>query len=99
MWKIRELAKKQKSLPASDPLDPNFRRLFYVRYADDYLIGIIGNKKEAESLFKEVKTFLNTRLNLEISEEKSGIHHAKEGTSFLGYVVQNYTSEHIITVH
>ena len=97
--KIRELSKKQKSLPASDPLDPNFRRLFYVRYADDYLIGIIGNKKEAESLFKEVKTFLNNRLKLEISEEKSGIHHAKEGTSFLGYVVQNYTSEHITTVH
>ncbi len=97
--KIRELSEEQKRLPASDPLDPTYRRLFYVRYADDYLIGIIGNKQEAEILFKEVKTFLNTRLKLEISEEKSGIHHAKEGTSFLGYVVQNYTSEKTVKVH
>jgi len=36
--KIRELSAKQKRLPASDPLDPTYRRLFYVRYADDYLI-------------------------------------------------------------
>ena len=97
--KIRELSEKQKRLPASDPLDPDYRRLFYVRYADDYLIGMIGNKQEAEILFSEIKTFLNTTLKLEISEEKSGIHHAKEGTSFLGYVVQNYTSEKMVKVH
>jgi RNA-directed DNA polymerase len=97
--KIRELSKEQKRLNASDPLDPTYRRLFYARYADDYLIGIIGNKQEAETVFKEVKTFLNTNLKLEIAEEKSGIHHAKEGTSFLGYVVQNYTSEKIVKVH
>ena len=97
--KIRELSKTQKRLTASDPLDPTYRRLFYVRYADDFLIGIIGSKQEAARLFREVKTFLNTTLKLDISEEKSGIHHAKEGTSFLGYVVQNYTSEKIVKVH
>lgn len=92
--KIRELSAIQKRLPSRDPLDPIYRRLFYVRYADDFLIGIIGSKQEAETLFREIKTFLNTCLKLEISEEKSGIHHAKEGTAFLGYVVQNYTSEY-----
>jgi RNA-directed DNA polymerase len=97
--KLRELSKKQKSLDASDPLDPDYRRLFYVRYADDYLIGIIGSKQEAETLLREITNFLNIHLKLEISEEKSGIHHAKEGTAFLGYVVQNYTSEKIVKVH
>jgi group II intron reverse transcriptase/maturase len=97
--KIRELSEQQKRLPASDPLDPTFRRLFYVRYADDYLIGFIGSKQEAEILFKEVKTFLDVHLKLAISEEKSGIHHAKEGTSFLGYVVQNYTDEKMVKIH
>jgi len=96
--KVQELAATQKRLPASDPLDPEYRRLFYVRYADDYLIGIIGSKQEAEKVFDEVKTFLNTRLQLAISEEKSGIHHAKEGTAFLGYVVQTYTSERKLKV-
>lgn len=97
--KIRELSEKQKRLSASDPLDATYRRLFYVRYADDYLIGMIGSKQEAETLFREIKTFLSTTLKLDISEEKSGIHHAKEGTSFLGYVVQNYTSEKTVKVH
>jgi len=93
--KVQELAALQKRLPASNPLDPDYRRLFYVRYADDYLIGISGSKQEAIAVFEEVKTFLNTKLQLTISEEKSGIHHAKEGTAFLGYVVQTYTSEHM----
>jgi Type II intron maturase len=97
--KIRELSEKQKRLPASDPLDPHYRRLLYIRYADDYLIGIIGSKQEAQSVFNEVITFLNNTLKLEISEEKSGIHHAKEGTAFLGYVVQNYSSEKRVKIH
>jgi len=96
---IKELTAKQKRLPASDSLDPNYRRLFYVRYADDYLIGIIGSKQDAEKVFYEVKDFLNTTLKLEISEEKSGIHHAKEGTTFLGYVVQNRTTGKLQTIH
>jgi len=96
---IRELSERQKHLPAGDPLDPTYRRLFYIRYADDYLIGIIGSKQEAEKVFSEITTFLNTHLKLEISEEKSGIHHAKEGTSFLGYVVQNFSSEKRVKIH
>jgi len=97
--KIRELSERQKRLPASDPLDSTYRRLFYIRYADDYLIGIIGSKHEAELVFKEIQNFLNTTLKLDISEEKSGIHHAKEGTSFLGYVVQNFSAEKLVKVH
>ena len=85
---MRELGKKQRSLPASDPLDPHYRRLLYSRYADDFLIGIIGSKHEAEVLFSEVKHFLNDHLKLAIAEEKSGIHHAKDGVPFLGYVVR-----------
>jgi group II intron reverse transcriptase/maturase len=96
--KVREFSAIQKRLPSRDPLDPNYRRLFYGRYADDFLIGIIGSKQEAETVFQEIKTFLDTHLKLKISEEKSGIHHAKEGTAFLGYVVQNYTSERKVTV-
>ena len=96
---IRELGKKQRSLPASDPLDPHYRRLFYSRYADDFLIGIIGSKHEAEVLFSEVKHFLNDHLKLAIAEEKSGIHHAKDGVPFLGYVVQNSTSDKLVKIH
>ena len=71
--KIRELSERQKRLPASDPLDPTYRRLFYVRYADDYLIGIIGNKQEAEGLLREITTFLNTSLRLETELLQTGL--------------------------
>ncbi len=93
---IRELATRQKSLPASDPLDPGFKRLHYARYADDFLIGIIGSKQEALQVFQEAQWFLNTRLKLAISAEKSGIHHANDGTTFLGYVVKNFTDEKLL---
>jgi RNA-directed DNA polymerase len=96
---IRELSAKQKRLPASNALDPNYRRLFYTRYADDTLIGIIGSKQEAEQVCSEVKTFLHTVLKLDIAEEKSGIHHAKEGTTFLGYVVQNLSNAKLLKIH
>lgn len=97
--KFHEASEQQKRLPASDPLDAAYRRLFYVRYADDDLIGIIGNKQEADDIFRTVTTFLKNTLKLEISEEKSGIHHAKEGTTFLGYVVQNFSSEKTVKIH
>jgi Type II intron maturase len=99
MQKSRELSKQQTRLPASDPLDPNFRRLFYVRYADDYLIGIIGSKQEAEQVLREVQPYLNTTLKLAIAEKKSGIHHAKDGTAFLGYEVINRTTEKLLKIH
>jgi RNA-directed DNA polymerase len=89
----------QKRTPAGDPLDPGYKRLFYVRYGDDFLIGIIGSKQEAQQVFQEATNSLNTHLKLAISEEKSGIHHAKDGTSFLGYVVQNYTDEKLLKIH
>jgi hypothetical protein len=59
----------------------------------------MGNKQEADALCREMQTFLNNHLKLDISEEQSGIHHAKEGTSFLGYEVLNSTSDKIATVH
>src|SRR5262245_51860626 len=71
----------------------------YTRYADDFLIGIIGSKQETVRMFQEVEDFLSTSLKLEVSEAKSGIHHAKEGTAFLGYVVQNYSSEKVVKIH
>ena len=42
----RALRKQQRSLPSRDPLDPGYRRLRYVRYADDILLGFAGPKAE-----------------------------------------------------
>ena len=38
---IRRLADEQLKMRYYDPQDPNFRRLQYTRYADDFLLGFI----------------------------------------------------------
>jgi group II intron reverse transcriptase/maturase len=84
---IVKAEKEQRKEPYGEPLDENFRRLQYVRYADDFVFGIIGPKSDAEFLMIEIKEFLNKELLLSIAEEKSGIKHANEGVIFLGYQV------------
>ena len=68
--------------------DPDVRRLRYVRYADDFLLGFIGPKSEAEEIKQQLRDFLRDELTLELSEEKTLITHARsEAARFLGYQV------------
>ena len=53
------------------PYDENFRRLQYVRYADDFLIGIIGAKEDAQAVKQEIGTYIAGQLKLELSDEKT----------------------------
>jgi group II intron reverse transcriptase/maturase len=86
--KIRALKKRLYQIPSRDLFDPNYRRLKYVRYADDFLIGIIGTKEEARQIKTAVSEFLQTELKLTLSEEKTLITHAVKGRArFLGYNV------------
>lgn len=84
---ISQLSAERRTAPATDSFDPNYRRLRYCRYADDFLIGVIGSKAEARQIMDEVRTFLANTLKLEVSEKKSGINHASDGARFLGYDV------------
>lgn len=70
---IGRLKAERATVPASDALDPNYRRLRYCRYADDFLIGVTGSKADARQLMDEVRVFLTDTLKLEMSAEKSGI--------------------------
>lgn len=69
----------------SDPQDSSYRRLFYIRYADDWLCGVIGSKADAEEIKTNIKAFLADTLKLELSEEKTLITHAHDKARFLGY--------------
>jgi hypothetical protein len=72
-------------MPTVQVNDPTFIRVKYVRYADDWIIGVCGNKSLAQSIKGEVKTFLRDNLKLQLSEEKTRITHAKsEQAQFLG---------------
>jgi hypothetical protein len=82
----RPLRQRQWTLPASDTHDPDFRRLHYVRYADDFLLGFAGPRDEAEAIKVQLKTFLRDTLKLELSEAKTTITHARtQAAHFLGH--------------
>ncbi|HFW3113738.1 TPA: reverse transcriptase domain-containing protein [Salmonella enterica subsp. diarizonae serovar 61:r:-] len=86
--KVREMENERVSMPSKDGMDPNYKRLRFCRYADDFLIGVIGSKEEAREIMREVTAFLSEILHLEASPEKSKISKATDGTIFLGYTVK-----------
>lgn len=82
----RQVKRLLRALPARDPNDPHFRRLKYVRYADDTLLGFAGPKSEAEQIKRTLGNFLRDTLKLELSQEKTLITHAvTQPARFLGY--------------
>src|SRR5258705_2297579 len=96
--KVRELRKRQRSLPSLDPQDPGYRRLRYVRYADDHLLGFTGPKAEAEKIKVRLARFLREDLKLELNQEKTLITHAStEAAKFLGYEITVQHSNQKIT--
>ena len=84
---ITALEQKRLHIPASDPMQSDYRRMQYVRYADDWLIGVIGSKRECEQIKRDIGVYLSERLKLELSEEKTLITNAKSKAHFLGYDV------------
>ena len=76
-----------RSLPRTDPFDENYKRISYVRYADDFIIGIRGSYQEARKIKESLAKFLQEELNLKLSEEKTLISHISEGVKFLGYII------------
>ena len=75
--RYQAMTKAMRQLPSQDMFDPDFKRLKYVRYADDFLLGFIGTKAEAQELLRRIETFLGTTLNLSVSPDKSKVTHAK----------------------
>lgn len=89
-----KLKKEVKRLPSLDPNDPTFRRLRYVRYADDILLGFIGSKNEAEEIKQKMGEFLSKHLALELSTEKTLITHARtQAARFLGYEIHTLQAD------
>lgn len=84
----KALSQQAQHIPSRDPNDPNFRRLWYVRYADDFLLGFVGPKSEAQDIKRQLTAYLHDELRLELSGEKTLITHARDGAArFLGYEV------------
>ena len=72
-------------LPANQCDD---KKIKYVRYADDFLIAVNGNRQDCEKIKQELTEFISTTLKMELSQEKTLITHSNTPARFLGYDVR-----------
>lgn len=85
--KYKTTRKQRMQIKYGNDMDQNYKRLKYVRYADDFLIGIIGSKDDCRKVKEDIKQYLANTLKLELSEEKTLITNAKNPAKFLGFDV------------
>ena len=84
----QRLRKQAQRLPVQQTHDPDYRRLKYIRYADDFALAFTGPKAEAEAIKGQLRDFLREELKLALSDEKTLITHARsQAAKFLGYEV------------
>lgn len=83
-----EYLKKMQSIPSLDQMDKNYLRVKYVRYADDFIVCIIGSKAMAVEIKEKIAAFMQQELRLELSKEKTKITNLSDGrVPFLGYEI------------
>lgn len=83
----KEKLKLMMNTDPKDPRDPNFKRLLYVRYADDFVILLISDQATAYTIRRSIKDFLKNKLGIELNIEKTSISNIKDGFKFLGALV------------
>jgi group II intron reverse transcriptase/maturase len=86
---IKALVKQRRTIPSVNTYDATYRRLWYARYADDFILGFTGPKAEAEEIKRRLKCWLQDNLRLNLSDEKTLITHASTvAARFLGYDIK-----------
>ena len=85
--RLKAIEQERAAFPNGDEMDESYRRLKYIRYADDFILGVIGSKEEAQRIKEDIKSFLSASLALELSEEKTLITHTGKSAKFLGYEI------------
>lgn len=73
--------------PRSEGKTMSPRFIQYVRYADDFILGIGGSKRDAMSIRDQIDTYLKSNLHLTVSTNR--VINRNEGPAqFLGFIIQ-----------
>lgn len=84
-----EIIRRKKELRQKNSRERIGRKIGYVRYADDWVIGVTGTRKDAEEVKGKVREFMKENLKIELNEEKTKITKlTKEEAEFLGYNIK-----------
>lgn len=92
--RLKAIEQERAAFPNGDEMDGSYRRLKYIRYADDFILGVIGSKEDALRIKEDIKSFLSESLALELSEEKTLITHTGKSAKFLGYEITVTRNNH-----
>lgn len=92
--RLKAIEQERAAFPSGDEMDGSYRRLKYIRYADDFILGVIGSKEQAQRIKEDIKSFLSESLALELSEEKTLITHTGKSAKFLGYEITVTRNNH-----
>ena len=65
--------------------EEGYRNCRYIRYADDFIVGVLGPRHMAVEIRERIRVFLRDELKVELSMEKTRITHISKGITFLGY--------------
>lgn len=93
LLQLKEAEENTRKVPASMDMDADYKRLKYIRYADDFLIGVVGSKADCEKMKEDFTHFMREKLKLELSDEKTLITNAHDSAKFLGYEISVRKSE------
>ncbi|WP_428893234.1 reverse transcriptase domain-containing protein [Facklamia sp. P13069] len=85
---LEEINRRHFSIPCLNPMDESFKRIQYVRYADDFIIGVIGSKSDSVKIKEEISKFIESKLKLELSNEKTLITKTTDKAKFLGFDIR-----------
>ena len=92
--RLKAIEQERAAFPSGDEMDGSYRRLKYIRYADDFILGVIGSKEDALRIKEDIKSFLSESLALELSEEKTLITHTGKSAKFPGYEITVTRNNH-----
>ena len=92
--RLKAIEQERAAFPSGDEMDGSYRRLKYIRYADEFILGVIGSKEDALRIKEDIKSFLSESLALELSEEKTLITHTGKSAKFLGYEITVTRNNH-----
>lgn len=92
---LRQMRSEQRKLPTHPVQETSYKAIQYVRYADDFIVGVIGSHEDAKKLKQDLTAFLKEKLGLTLSAEKTKITNTAENARFLGYDISVSRSQDI----
>lgn len=92
---LRQMRSEQRKLPTHPVQETSYKAIQYVRYANDFIVGVIGSHEDAKKLKQDLTVFLKEKLGLTLSTEKTKITNTAENARFLGYDISVSRSQDI----